>query len=109
LLFIRRIFDDSSWDEIVRLLVCLRMMLGFIILITLLIGLVDAFYTYVVRITFRISLLIHDVNEDVVKELTSIPTLLMISCLHNDKMYFYIAGQNYMFVKITEFINTLII
>ncbi|WP_225968861.1 hypothetical protein [Saccharolobus islandicus] len=70
-------------------------------------GLVDAFYT-VVRITFRISLLIHDVNEDVVKELTRIPTLLRISYLHNDKMYFYIAGQNYMFVKITEFINTLI-
>jgi len=73
-------------------------------------GLVDAFYAYVGRVDFRISLLVHDVNEDVVKELTSIPTLLkMISCLHNDKMYFYIAGQNYMFVKITEFINTLII
>ncbi|WP_238526230.1 hypothetical protein [Saccharolobus islandicus] len=78
-------------------------------MITLLIGLVDAFYTYVVRITFRISLLIHDVNEDVVKELTSIPTLLMISCLHNDKMYFYIVGQKHMFVKIAEFINTLIV
>jgi hypothetical protein len=66
--------------------------------------LVDA---YVGRVDFRISLLVHDVNDDVVRELTRIPTLLRVSYLHNDKMYFYIIGQKHMFVKITEVINTL--
>jgi hypothetical protein len=70
-------------------------------------GLVDAFYAYVGRVDFRISLLVHDVNDDVVRELTRIPTLLRVSYLHNDKMYFYIIGQKHMFVKIAEFINTL--
>ncbi|BDB99613.1 hypothetical protein [Saccharolobus caldissimus] len=70
-------------------------------------GLVDAFYAYVGRVDFRISLLVHDVNDEIVRELTRIPTLLRVSYLHNDKMYFYIIGQDHMFVKITEFINTL--
>lgn len=70
-------------------------------------GLIDAFYVYVGRVDFRISLLIHEVNDDVVRELTRIPTLLRILYLHNDKMYFCIIGQNHMFVKITDFINTL--
>ncbi|MFP3202919.1 hypothetical protein [Acidianus hospitalis] len=56
--------------------------------------LVDA---YVGRVDFRISLLVHDVNDDVVRELTRIPTLLRVSYLHNDKMYFYIieCGQQF--------------
>ncbi|MBB5254116.1 hypothetical protein [Sulfurisphaera ohwakuensis] len=65
------------------------------------------FYAYVGRFDFRISLLTHDVSDDAVRELTRIPKLLRVSYLHNDKMYFYIIGQDHMFVKITEFINTL--
>ena len=70
-------------------------------------GLVDAFYAYVGRVDFRISLLVHDVNDDVVRELTRIPTLLRVSYLHNDKMYFYIIGQKHMLMEITAFINQL--
>ncbi|AKA75110.1 hypothetical protein SULI_10845 [Saccharolobus solfataricus] len=70
-------------------------------------GMVDAFYTYLGKTDFRITLIVNDTNEDIAKELSRIVTLLRISYLHNDKIYAVIVGQRHMLIDIMEFINKL--
>ncbi|QGA53997.1 hypothetical protein GFS03_05105 [Sulfolobus sp. E5-1-F] len=70
-------------------------------------GLVDAFYTYLGKLDFRISLIVNDVNDEIVRELSRIVTLLRVSYLHNDKIYASIVGQRHMLYPIIEFINSL--
>ncbi|QXJ28994.1 hypothetical protein J5U23_01863 [Saccharolobus shibatae B12] len=70
-------------------------------------GLVDAFYTYLGKTDFRMSLIVNDTNEEIARELSRIVTLLRISYLHNDKIYAFIVGQNHMLVSILDFINSL--
>ncbi|MEM0082834.1 hypothetical protein [Saccharolobus sp.] len=70
-------------------------------------GLVDAFYTYLGNLDFRMSLIVNDTNEEIVRELSRIVTLLRISYLHNDKIYAFIVGQRHMLYPIIEFVNSL--
>ncbi|MEM3351102.1 MAG: hypothetical protein QXZ23_12660 [Saccharolobus sp.] len=70
-------------------------------------GLIESFYTYLGKINFRITLLINEVNEEVARELTRIPTVIRISNLHNEKIYSTIIGQNHMLLGILKFINEL--
>ncbi|ACP55035.1 hypothetical protein [Saccharolobus islandicus] len=70
-------------------------------------GLVDAFYTYLGKTDFRMTLIVNDINEDIARELSRIATLLRISYLHNDKIYAFIVGQRHMLIDIMEFINKL--
>ncbi|MCH4816037.1 MAG: hypothetical protein QXY87_05550 [Saccharolobus sp.] len=70
-------------------------------------GLVDAFYTYLGKTDFRMSLIVNDTNEEIARELSRIVTLLRISYLHNDKIYAAIIGQKHMLLDIMEFINKL--
>ncbi|QGA54195.1 hypothetical protein GFS03_06230 [Sulfolobus sp. E5-1-F] len=70
-------------------------------------GLVDAFYTYLGKLDFRISLIVNDVNDEIVRELSRIVTLLRVSYLHNDKIYAFIVGQRHMLLDILGFVNKL--
>ncbi|WP_338602560.1 hypothetical protein V6M85_02470 [Sulfolobus tengchongensis] len=70
-------------------------------------GLVDAFYVYLGKIDFRLTLIIDDVRDEIVRELSRIVTLLRVSYLHDDKIYAFIIGQNHMLLEITQFISKL--
>ncbi len=70
-------------------------------------SLIDAFYVYLGKYDYRITLIMNTVKKEVAKELTRIPTLMRISYLHNDKTYALIVGQNHVLLDILSFINKL--
>ena len=70
-------------------------------------GLVDAFYTYLGKTDFRMTLIVNDTSKEIARELSRIVTLLRISYLHNDKIYAFIVGQRHTLIDIMEFINKL--
>ncbi|TRM76008.1 hypothetical protein DMP16_06585 [Sulfolobus sp. B1] len=70
-------------------------------------SLIDAFYVYIGKYDYRITLIMNTVKKEVAKELTRIPTLMRISYLHNDKIYALVVGQNHVLLDILSFINKL--